>query len=63
LAVIFFQQGETKYISFAPDRGGWNNIRMSMEVMFVIAAVTGRTLVLPPKTPLYLLQVCQCRFL
>ena len=43
------------YISFAPDRGGWNNVRMSMEIIFVIAAATGRTLVLPPKEPLYLL--------
>jgi len=44
-----------KYISFTPDRGGWNNVRMSMEIIFVIAAATGRTLVLPPKEPLYLL--------
>jgi len=29
---------------------------MSMEIIFVIAAATGRTLVLPPKEPLYLLQ-------
>ena len=35
----------------------WNNIRMCMEVIFVIAAATGRTLVLPPKAPLYLLNV------
>jgi hypothetical protein len=28
---------------------------MSMEIIFVIAAATGRTLVLPPKAPLYLL--------
>jgi hypothetical protein len=28
---------------------------MSMEIIFVLAAVTGRTLVLPPKEPLYLL--------
>jgi GDP-fucose protein O-fucosyltransferase len=46
---------DEKYISFAPDNGGWNNVRMSMEIIFVIAAVTGRTLVLPPKEPLYLL--------
>ena len=46
---------ETKYISFAPDRGGWNNIRMSMEVIFIFALATGRTLVLPPDTKLYLL--------
>jgi hypothetical protein len=46
---------EEQYISFSPDRGGWNNVRMSMEIIFVLAAVTGRTLVLPPKEPLYLL--------
>lgn len=46
---------ETKYISFLPDRGGWNNVRMSMEIIFVIAAASGRTLVLPPEQNLYLL--------
>lgn len=51
----FDVMSETKYISFAPDRGGWNNVRMSMEIIFVIAAATGRTLILPPKEPLYLL--------
>jgi hypothetical protein len=50
-------QGEEKYITFSVDRGGWNNVRMSMEIIFVIAAVTGRTLVLPPKEPLYRLRV------
>lgn len=49
-------KGKPKYITFVPDCGGWNNIRMSMEIIFVIAAVTGRILVLPPKAPLYLLQ-------
>lgn len=44
-----------RYITFEPDRGGWNNIRMSMEIIFVFAAATGRTLVLPPKAPFYLL--------
>ncbi len=43
------------YLTFEPDMGGWNNIRMSMEIIFVLAAVTGRTLVLPPKSPFYLL--------
>lgn len=41
--------------TFAPDRGGWNNVRMSMEIIFLFAAATNRTLVLPPKEPLYLL--------
>ena len=31
-------------------------MRMSMEIIFVIAAATGRTLVLPPKEPLYRLR-------
>jgi len=47
--------GETKYLSFVPDFGGWNNIRMGLETIIVLAAVTGRTLVLPPNAPLYLL--------
>lgn len=45
--------GDEKYITFSTDRGGWNNVRMSMEIIFVIAAATGRTLVLPPREPLY----------
>lgn len=44
-----------QFITFTSDHGGWNNVRMSMEILFVLAAVTGRTLVLPPKEPLYLL--------
>jgi len=50
-----FATPEGSYLTFEPDRGGWNNIRMSMEIIFVMAAVTGRTLVLPPKAPFYLL--------
>eukprot|EP00538_Stauroneis_constricta_P012709 CAMPEP_0119555404 /NCGR_PEP_ID=MMETSP1352-20130426/7633_1 /TAXON_ID=265584 /ORGANISM="Stauroneis constricta, Strain CCMP1120" /LENGTH=1158 /DNA_ID=CAMNT_0007602161 /DNA_START=358 /DNA_END=3834 /DNA_ORIENTATION=+ len=49
----FKESGDEKYITFTVDRGGWNNVRMSMEIIFVIAAATGRTLVLPPKEPLY----------
>jgi hypothetical protein len=44
-----------RYFTFEPDPGGWNNIRMSMETIFVMAAAMGRTLVLPPKAPFYLL--------
>jgi len=44
-----------KYITFEPDRGGWNNIRMNLEFIFIFAAATGRTLVLPPAAPLYLM--------
>jgi hypothetical protein len=49
--------GGEKYITFGMDRGGWNNVRMCMEIIFVIALVTGRTLVLPPEIKLYLLHV------
>ena len=45
-----------RYLSFEPDLGGWNNIRMEFEIMVVFAAATGRTLILPPDAPLYLLQ-------
>ncbi|KAL7484562.1 hypothetical protein ACHAW6_010196 [Cyclotella cf. meneghiniana] len=45
-----------RYLSFEPDCGGWNNIRMEFEIMIVLAAATGRTLVLPPDYPVYLLQ-------
>eukprot|EP00574_Skeletonema_japonicum_P000644 CAMPEP_0201741772 /NCGR_PEP_ID=MMETSP0593-20130828/46982_1 /ASSEMBLY_ACC=CAM_ASM_000672 /TAXON_ID=267983 /ORGANISM="Skeletonema japonicum, Strain CCMP2506" /LENGTH=594 /DNA_ID=CAMNT_0048236111 /DNA_START=117 /DNA_END=1902 /DNA_ORIENTATION=+ len=29
---------ETRYITFEPDRGGWNNIRMALEIVLVFAA-------------------------
>ena len=53
----FAVEGGEKYITFGIDRGGWNNVRMCMEIIFIIALVTGRTLVLPPEIKLYLLNV------
>ena len=51
----FTDSSMTKYVTFEPDVGGWNNIRMQMELVLVFAASTGRTLVLPPDQPMYLL--------
>lgn len=44
-----------EYLTFEPDRGGWNNIRMAMETILALAFAMGRTLVLPPEKELYLL--------
>ena len=57
LFLCHFFKGETKYLTFEADMGGWNNIRMSLEIVMIIAAASGRTLVLPPDAPLYLLTV------
>ena len=44
-----------KYITFEPDGGGWNNIRMAYETILVLSHAMGRTLVLPPEKQMYLL--------
>mmetsp|Transcript_27837 Transcript_27837/g.32953 ORF Transcript_27837/g.32953 Transcript_27837/m.32953 type:complete len:569 (-) Transcript_27837:98-1804(-) len=44
-----------QYMTFIPDSGGWNNIRMAMETVVVMAHAMGRTLVLPPGQRMYLL--------
>ena len=46
---------DRKYVVMEPDLGGWNNIRMSLEVAIAFVLVTGRILVLPPHQILYLL--------
>lgn len=51
----FKVEGVTKYISFEPDEAGWNNVRMAVETIVVMAIVTGRTLVLPPQQGLWML--------
>lgn len=43
------------FMTFEPDGGGWNNIRMSMETVLGMAHAMGRTLVLPPEQRMYLL--------
>ena len=48
--------GRTKYMTFEPDGGGWNNIRMAMETILGLAVATGRVLVLPPEQSMYLLK-------
>ena len=42
-------------MTFEPDEGGFNNMRMAMETVLVFAAATGRTLVMPPRQRFYLL--------
>ncbi|KAL3808542.1 hypothetical protein ACHAXA_002709 [Cyclostephanos tholiformis] len=44
-----------RYLTFEPDGGGWNNLRISFECIVTFAAVMGRTLVLPPEQMVYLL--------
>ena len=51
----YSSKGVFKYVTFEPDVGGWNNIRMQMEIVLVFAYATGRILVLPPDQPMYLL--------
>jgi hypothetical protein len=49
------QDGTEQFLTFEPDEGGWNNIRMGLETVLTIAAAMGRTLVLPPEAGIYLL--------
>lgn len=48
-------RSQRRYMTFEPDGGGWNNIRMAMETVVGLAIGMGRTLVLPPQKKMYLL--------
>jgi len=52
---FYRQNHHTQYLTFMPDGGGFNNIRMSLETVLTLAHATGRTLVLPPAHEMYLL--------
>jgi len=54
-AAPFQASGSKRYLTFEPDDGGWNNVRMSFENIVVFCAATGRTLVLPPPFEIYTL--------
>ena len=47
------------YLTFVPDFGGWNNVRLSLETALVLARASGRVLVLPPVQSYYLLTACK----
>lgn len=53
-----------RFLTFVPDLGGFNNIRLALENMVVLARTTGRTLVLPPPQTYYLFKACKekCAF-
>jgi len=52
---IFNYNPINKYIVYKPWPGGFNNIRMSLELAAVIAFMLDRVLVLPPEYKMYLL--------
>eukprot|EP00924_Labyrinthula_sp_SR-Ha-C_P008651 snap_masked-scaffold_37-processed-gene-2.45-mRNA-1 protein AED:0.37 eAED:0.41 QI:0/-1/0/1/-1/1/1/0/427 len=46
---------EEKFLYFEPDEGGWNNLRLGFEANLATAFSLNRTLILPPKARVYLL--------
>jgi hypothetical protein len=55
-SIFKFYDGSKGYLIFRPWPGGFNNIRMSMEMAVCLAYLTNRTLVLTPKYSMYLLE-------
>ena len=45
-----------KYVSVVMDAGGFNNIRMQVEIAMAFAHATGRTFIIPPRQGIYLLE-------
>jgi hypothetical protein len=48
-----YKSKEPQYLTFEPDEGGWNNIRMSMETAVTMALAMGRILVMPPEQSMH----------
>ena len=55
-SIFKFYDGSKGYLLFKPWPGGFNNIRMSMEMAVCLAYLTNRTLVLTPEYSMYLLE-------
>lgn len=54
--IFKFYTGNNGYIVFRPWPGGFNNIRMSLELAVGLSFLTNRKLVLPPEYNMYLLE-------
>jgi hypothetical protein len=55
-SILKFYDGSKGYIIFRPWPGGFNNIRMSLELAVCLAYLTNRKLVLTPEYKMYLLE-------
>jgi len=51
--LLSYPHRERQYVTFESDNGGWNNVRMALEAIFVFARATGRTVVMPPDEAFY----------